>query len=119
MNIPDNSGRGPIPVIAVAYVASFTPDLTKGNDCLFDMLCTGNVAVQNPSLANDGQEFTLRFRDDGNGRTITFAGSAFRGSTDTPLNPVTLAPNSTGYWAFKVNTASSKVDFVAPNKGFT
>jgi hypothetical protein len=110
--------RGAILVVQVPYVASFTPDLSQGEDLLFDMLCTGNVAVQNPALTDDGKTFTLRFRDDGSGRSITLAGSAFRGSSDTPLIPIAMSPGSTTYLAFKVNALAGKCDQVAPNKGF-
>jgi len=111
--------RGAIQVVTAPYAASFTPDLSLGDDLLFDMLLTGNVSVQNPALIDDGKEFTLRFRDDGGGRTITFAGSALRGSTDTPLAPATLSPGSAAYYAFKVNVPAGKCDHVAPNKGFS
>ena len=105
-------------VISTPYVASFTPDLSLGDNLMFVMELTGNVTVANPINTVEGREFTFRFlQGGGGGFTISF-GSAYRGSNDTALPSTTSTAGATDYFAFKHNSVSGKEDFVAPNKGF-
>lgn len=105
-------------VVSVPYVASFTPDGGFGALVTFDILLTGNITIANGQNFADGQRFVLRLRQDGTGgRSISF-GSAYRGSSDTALPSTTGTASATDYFAFRYNAASSKFDFMAPNKGF-
>jgi hypothetical protein len=105
-------------VVTFPYVASFTPSGGAGARITIDMLVTGDITFQNPGNMSDGQTFILRLRSDGSSHTVSY-GTAYRGSSDTPVSSFTLPANSTEYRAFKWNALSAKADYIANNKDYT
>lgn len=71
--------------------------------------CTMN----NPSgTPTDGQKLTIRIKDNGTARGLTWSGTQWRASTDIPL-PTTTILGKTMYLGFVWNAADSKWDLIA------
>jgi hypothetical protein len=104
-------------LVGIPYVASYTPSGGSGALLTLDMLVTGDVQFENPGNMIDGQRFILRLRSDGSSHTVSF-GTAYRGSSDTPLSSFTLPASSTEYRAFKWNAPAGKADFLSFDRGF-
>jgi hypothetical protein len=92
-------------------VATLTPNIDS-YDMEVILSLNQNLTVANPTgTPTDGQRLTIRIKDNGASRTISW-GTAYRGSSDLPLPTATTA-GKTMYLGFIYNADFSKWDFVA------
>ena len=108
-------------VVAVAYAASVTLDASQGNHFRIAAL-TGNITLQVPTNAVDGQRILIEFLQDGTGgRTVTFTtGSSGAFIFGTTLASITLStsPNLRDLVGAVYNSAMARWMLVAFQGGF-
>jgi hypothetical protein len=102
--------------VALTDQATITTDASQG--FLFTVTLTDNRTLATPTNPTDGQRAIWRFTQDGTGsRTITLD-SVFRLGTDIPSIILTTTAAKTDYMGCIYNSAATKWDVIAFNKGF-
>jgi len=98
-------------VQSVSSSSTVTPNIDNDDAVVITALAE-TLTIANPSgTPTEAQPLTIRIKDDGTARTISF-GSNYRASSDLPL-PTTTIISKTLYLRFLYNAADSKYDLVA------
>lgn len=115
------TGTGGMIVLAPAYAATVTVDLTTYSAYPIVVVnvgtLTGNITF-NISNGTDGQMIRVRFKQDATGSRILTAGANLRGSVDTAIPALSTAANALDRLAFEWHSTAGKADLVAYNKGY-
>lgn len=119
--VPSGLGSSAMIVLAPAYAATVTVDLTSYSGYPIVVVnvgtLTGNITF-NITNGTDGQVIRCRFTQDGTGSRIFTAGAQLRFSTDTPSPTLTTAINKMDRLAFEWHAGAGKADLIAVNKGY-
>lgn len=87
------------------------------NDFFTVTALAANATVSAPTgTPTDGQQLTIRIKDNGTARTLAW-NAIFRAGTDLAL-PTTTVISKTAYYFFVYNAADTKWDFVGSTGGF-
>lgn len=110
----------PYIVVAVAYAATITVDLSgyaSYATVILDTTFTGPATV-NLTNGTDGQVIKYRARQDGTGSRIWTSGANLRFSADIASIVLSTGASKLDYIAFEWNGTDGKADVLAINKGF-
>jgi len=100
-----------------ASTATLTPDISLGDTFTITAQAAG-LSVANPTgTPVNGQRMTIRIKDNGTARAITWSGTQFRASTDLTL-PTSTTVNKTIYLGFLYNSTDTKWDLVSKIDNF-
>jgi hypothetical protein len=97
-------------VFSEASNAALAPNLDSYDQHNVTALAAAAAVAAPTGTPTDGQKFTMRFKDNGTARAITWH-ATFRGVGVTL--PASTVPNKTLYAGFIYNAADSKLDCVA------
>jgi len=107
--VAENSNLGRRPVVAVAYAATVTPDVSLYSTYEIAAL-TGNITINNPTGMTpvDGQQLSIRLLQDGTGgRTITWD-TQFQFGTTFASAAITTLLNQSFHVFFEWVASASK-----------
>ncbi len=105
-----------LPVSVLTDAASVVTNALLG--ALFTLTPTQNFTMANPTNPTNGQKIIYKIKQDSTGSRVITWDTAFRGSTDVALPVLTTTANFVDYITFVYDSAVSKWNCLAVNKGF-
>ncbi len=105
-------------VTTISSNATWAPDVSTEDMFVVTAQAVPATTISNPAgTPTEGQKLTMRIKDDGSARALTWSGTQWRASTDLAL-PTTTTAGKTMYLGFIYNVTDTKWDLVAKLDNF-
>lgn len=102
----------------IASNATWSPNADTDDDYIITAQAVAVTTISNPSgTPKHGQRLTIRVKDNGTARALTWSGTQWRASSDLPL-PTTTTAGKTMYLGFAYDLTDTKWDLVAKLDNF-